>query len=162
VHYLVEALAAEYDGLWLAHRGDPLLVHPIGTTPLASRLLNALALAPDRLIVVSDAWDNDPPGGASEVLRVWRERVDPEGHTEVVHLNPVYDPRDFMVRPLAPGVPSVGIRDGEDAATLVEVARFATGLGHLDELTGYFATQVSRLLNNETVCDVSVQVGGQT
>ncbi|MCL2782921.1 MAG: hypothetical protein FWD80_02975 [Propionibacteriaceae bacterium] len=160
VHYLAEALAVEHDGLWLVHRGDPLLVHPIGTTPLASRLLDALALAPDRLIVVSDAWDNDPPGGASEVLRVWRERVDPDSHTEVVHLNPVYDPRDLMVRPLAPGVPSVGIRDGEDAATLVEVARFATGLGHLDELTGYFATQVSRLLSNEAVAGASAQAGG--
>jgi len=146
VHYLAEALASEHQGLWLTHRGDPLFVHPIGTTPLARRLLDTLALAPDRLIVVTDAWDNDPPGGAAEVLRVWRERIDPNGTTEVIHLNPVYDPRTFSVRPLAPDVPSVGIRNGEDAATLVEVARFATGVGHLDELTSYLADQASRLL----------------
>lgn len=173
VHYLAGALATEHHGLWLNHEGDSLLVHPTGTTPLATRLLDALELvephAPhrlqlcpqcpddrlpsdgrpgDRVIVVSDAWDNDPPGGAAEVLRVWRERVDPDGRTEVVHLNPVYDPRTYLVRPLAPGVPSVGIRDGEDAATLVEVARFATGAARFDDLVGYLNTQVARVLGD--------------
>ncbi len=211
VHYLVEALAVEHHGLWLTHRGHPVLVHPVGTTPLAGRLLDALALVapsarpfvrpvddggpagdgrllatdldgtplrpdqvprpaarraasfgrllpetprrgdgedqpPDRVVVVSDAWDNDPPGGAAEVLRVWRQRLDPGGRTEVVHLNPVYDPRTYLVRPLAPGVPSVGIRDGEDAATLVEVARFATGTARFDDLVGHLRAQVARLL----------------
>ncbi|MCL2091739.1 MAG: hypothetical protein FWH11_11190 [Micrococcales bacterium] len=181
VHYLVEALAAEHHGLWLTHRGDPLLVHPVGTTPLASRLLDALALvAPnvpcrhmpsdtscpppppsvwcdgchriqprDRVVVVSDAWDNDPPGGAGEVLRVWRQRLDPTGRTEVVHLNPVYDPRTYQVRPLAPGVPSVGIRNGEDAATLVEIARFATGTARFDDLVGYLRHQAGGVASLE-------------
>lgn len=187
VHYLVGALATEHHGLWLTHRGDPLLVHPVGATPLASRLLDALALVaptapplpwsldgggpadrgcctlpeapwcdgrddqpPDRVVVVTDAWDNDPPGGAAEVLRVWRQRLDPGGRAEVVHLNPVYDPHTYRVRPLAPGVPSVGIRNGEDAATLIEIARFATGAARFDDLVGHLRAQVARVLGQET------------
>ncbi|MCL2668991.1 MAG: hypothetical protein FWF02_15020, partial [Micrococcales bacterium] len=171
VHYLAQALATEHHGLWLNHTGDPLLVHPTGTTPLAARLLDALelvephtphrlALCPpcpddrlpangrpgDRLIVVSDAWDNDPPGAAAQVLRAWRGRIDPEHRTEVVHLNPVYDPGTFLVRPLAPGVPSVGIRNGEDAATLVQIARFTTGTARFDDLTSYLDAQVAHMI----------------
>jgi hypothetical protein len=153
VHYLCAALATDHHGLWLSHRGDPLLVHPVGATALAHRVLDALALAPDRLVVVSDAWDNDPPGGAAQVLGVWRRRLDPDGRTEVVHLNPVYDPRTYSVRPLAPGVPSVGIRDGEDAATLVEVARFATGSARFVDLAGYLRTQVDRMLGGVAVTE---------
>ncbi|MDR0784032.1 MAG: hypothetical protein LBE83_09800 [Propionibacteriaceae bacterium] len=149
VHYLAEALASEHHGLWLSHQGDPLLVHPQGATPLGRRLLDGLALAPDRLLIVSDGWDNDPPGGASEVLRVWRQRLDPQQNTKIVHLNPVYDPDTYLVRPLAPhlsGVPSVGIRDGQDAVTLVEIARFVTGEASFDDLVVYLDSQVARAL----------------
>lgn len=50
---------------------------------------------PDRLIVVSDGWDNAPPDLAAEVLRVWRDRLDPQARTSIVHLNPVYDSDTF-------------------------------------------------------------------
>lgn len=146
VHYLLEALAAHFTGLWLAHRGDPLLVHPIGVTALGERILDGLEQRPDRLIVVSDGWDNYPPGQAAEVLRVWQTHLDPERRTEIVHLNPVYDSEAYDVRRLAPGVPSVGIRDAEDAATLVELARFAVGTAGYPRLLRYLADRTGRLL----------------
>jgi hypothetical protein len=145
-NYLLEALAEAYTGLWLAHRGDPLLVHPIGPTPLGDRVLDALQRRPDRLVIVSDGWDNAPPGQAAEVLRVWRERLDPEGSTSVVHLNPVFDANDFDVRRLAPGIPTVGVRDAEDAPALVELARFSEGTAGLSELRAHLVERVDRFL----------------
>ncbi|MEV6931707.1 hypothetical protein AB0M46_45450 [Dactylosporangium sp. NPDC051485] len=145
-HYLLEALSPRYRGLWLNHTGDPLLVHPAGATPLGERLLDALEQRPDRVIVVSDGWDNAPPGQAAEVLRVWRQRLDPAGRTSVVHLNPVFDGEAFDVRRLSPFVPSVGVRDAEDIAALVELARFATGAASFAELSEYLRERVEGFL----------------
>ncbi|MEV0131619.1 hypothetical protein AB0H83_24555 [Dactylosporangium sp. NPDC050688] len=146
MHYLLEALATRHHPVWLTHTGDPLLVHPIGATPLGQRLLDGLRLRPDRLVVVSDGWDNAPPGQAAEVLRVWRERLDPEGRTSIVHLNPVYDADAFDVRRLAPSVPTVGIRDAEDAPALVELARFSTGTTTFARLRAYLDDLVEGFL----------------
>ncbi|RUL90074.1 hypothetical protein [Verrucosispora sp. FIM060022] len=148
-HYLLEALAADFTGLWLHHRGDPLLVHPVGATGLGMRILDALERGPDRLVIVSDGWDNDPPGQAAEVLRIWRTRLDPDQHTSIVHLNPVYDADTFDVRRLADGVATVGVRDAEDAAALVELARFATGRAGFDELRRHLADRVERFLDDQ-------------
>jgi len=112
-HYLLQAFASRYTGLWLSGRKDALMVRPYGTTPLSDRIIDALETAPDRLVIVSDGWDNSPPGLAGEVLRVWHTRLDPEHTCAVVHLNPVYDADDFDVRRLAPTVPTAGIRDAE-------------------------------------------------
>lgn len=78
-HHLLEVLAAPgaYRGLWTSGAGDALLVRPWGPTPLGMRVLDALepgpgGAAPDRLVIVSDGWDNAPAGLAGEVLRVWR------------------------------------------------------------------------------------------
>lgn len=156
-HYLLEALAADYTPLWTSGRTDPLLLDPHGPTPLGERVLDALdALAepappseaeqPDRLIIVSDGWDNDPPGLAAEVLRVWRTRLDPGGRVEITHLNPVYDADDFDVRRLSPAVPAVGVRDAEDLPLLVELARFSEGRLGLAELRAHLDEQVERFL----------------
>lgn len=145
-HYLLAALAAEYHGFWLAHRGDPVMVHPVGATPLGERIVDALETRPGRLVIVSDGWDNAPCALAAEVLRVWWERLDPDRATSVVHLNPVYDAADFDVRRIAPSVPTVGIRDAEDAATLVELARFADGTTGLSELRAHLTARVTRFL----------------
>ncbi|MBE1535699.1 hypothetical protein [Actinomadura algeriensis] len=149
--YLLEALAKEYTPLWTSGRTDELLLYPFGPTPLGERIIDALETGPERLIIVSDGWDNAPPGLAADVLRIWRSRLDP-GHryggaqrVQITHLNPVYDADDFDVRRLAPTVPTAGIRDAEDLPTLVELARFAEGRvglpalqAHLDERTARF------------------------
>ncbi|MER5885194.1 hypothetical protein ABT160_15305 [Streptomyces sp. NPDC001941] len=145
-HYLLEALAGRYVPLWTSGARDPLLVRPWGPTPLGERVLDALEAAPDRVVIVSDGWDNAPPGLAGEVLRVWRTRLDPERATSVVHLNPVYDADGFDVRRLAPSVPTAGIRDAEDLAALVEVAQFAEGRTGLAELRAYLDRRVELFL----------------
>ncbi|MFD4970659.1 hypothetical protein [Streptomyces sp. NPDC058424] len=144
-HYLLEALAGHYTGLWTSGRGDALLAHPVGPTPLGERILDALETAPERLVIVSDGWDNSPPGLAGEVLRVWRTRLDPARRTGVVHLNPVYDAEDFDVRWLSARVPTAGIRDAEDLPALVEIAQFAEGRTGLADLTAYLDARAARL-----------------
>ncbi|NUP49091.1 MAG: hypothetical protein HOW97_17570 [Catenulispora sp.] len=147
-HFLLEALAApgRYTPLWVSGRDDPLLVHPGGATPLGLRLVDALETAPERIVVVSDGWDNSPPGLAGEVLRVWRARLDPAGRVDVVHVNPVFDARALDVRALSRAVPSVGIRDAEDLVPLVELAQFAQGRVGLPELMAYLDGRVRRFL----------------
>ncbi|MGP4101953.1 hypothetical protein [Nonomuraea sp. KM90] len=138
-HYLLKALAGRYRGLWLSRGADPLQARPTGPTPLGSRIIDALDERPDLLVIVSDGWDNAPPGLAAEVLRVWRRKLDPAGEVGIVHVNPVYDAGQFDVRRLSPMVPTAGIRDAEDLPALVELARFAEGRTGLGELRAYLA-----------------------
>jgi len=144
-HHLLAALADDYTALWTSGRTDALLARPYGPTPLGRRILDALDTAPARLVIVSDGWDNAPPGLAGEVLRVFRTRLDPERRTSVVHLNPVYDAADFDVRRLSPTVPTAGVRDAEDLPALVELAQFAEGRTGLAELIAYLDTRAARM-----------------
>ncbi|MFJ2647074.1 hypothetical protein ACIO1C_10145 [Streptomyces sp. NPDC087420] len=153
-HYLLESLAAPgaYTAWWTSGTTDPLLVRPWGPTPLGTRILDALEHAPERLVIVSDGWDNAPPGLAGEVLRVWRSRLDREGRTSVVHLNPVYDTDGFDVRRLAPSVPTAGIRDAEDLPALVEIAQFAEGRTGMAELREYLDRRVELFVDDDPFC----------
>ncbi|GAA2081664.1 hypothetical protein GCM10009801_40810 [Streptomyces albiaxialis] len=152
-HFLLEALAGEgpgaYRPFWTSGSTDPLLLRPWGPTPLGTRILDALECSPRRLVIVSDGWDNAPPGLAGEVLRVWRTRLDPDRLTSVVHLNPVFDADGFDVRRLAPSVPTAGIRDAEDLPALVELAQFAEGRTGLPELRAYLDRRVELFLERE-------------
>lgn len=148
-HFLLEALAGEWIPLWLSGRADALLTYPYGPTPLGDRVLDALEHRPDRLVIVSDGFDNAPPGLAGEVLRVWRARLDPEGRTSVVHLNPVYEAEDFDVRRLARQVPTVGVRDAEDLPALVELAQFTEGRTRAADLWAHVDARVRGFLREE-------------
>jgi hypothetical protein len=143
-HHLLQVLASRYTPLWVSGRADALLLYPFGPSPLGERILDALDTGPDRLVIVSDGWDNAPPGLAAEVLRVWRTRLDPHHRVAVTHLNPVYDAGDFDVRRLAPTVPTAGIRDAEDLPTLVELARFAEGRAGIGDVRAYLDERVAR------------------
>ncbi|MFC0111029.1 hypothetical protein [Kibdelosporangium aridum] len=144
-HYLCEAMADSYVPLWTSGRTDALLTYPRGVTPLGERVLDALEHNPDRLLIVSDGWDNAPGGMASEVLRVWRTRLDPEHEVIVVHLNPEYDADTFDVKKIG-HVPTVGVRDAEDVPALVEFARFTEGHTGLAELKAHFDDRIARFL----------------
>ncbi|URN01332.1 hypothetical protein LUW76_47475 [Actinomadura madurae] len=151
-HYLLETLAKDYTPLWTSGRTDELLAYPSGPTPLGQRIIDALETGPERLLIISDGWDNAPPGLAADVLRIRRTRLDP-GHRlapgqrmMIAHLNPVYDADDFDVRRLSPAVPTAGIRDAEDLPTLVELARFAEGRVGLAGLRAHLDDRVARFL----------------
>jgi hypothetical protein len=153
VDRLLAASASEYLPFWTAPTADPLRVTARGQTDLATPILNALEHAPDLLIVVSDGFDNDPPAGAAEVCRVFRERLDPQRRTVIIHVNPVFDAPHFGPRRLTPPthppratVPTVGLRDAEDLPTVLAFARFADGGLSLGELEDYLGRRADDLL----------------
>ena len=146
-HYLLKAASQQYKPFWTTPSDDPLMIIPRGQTDLATPLLDALDWGADLVVIISDGWENDPPKGAAEILRIYRQRLDPEQKTSIVHCNPVYNPEDFSLRPLSPAIPTVGLRDAEDLPTMLSFARFAQGSASLAELEEYLAVRVKEMLN---------------
>ncbi|MCY1004735.1 hypothetical protein OV079_03940 [Nannocystis pusilla] len=151
VDALLRAASAEYMSFWTPAEGDPLLAGPRGQTDLTGPLLDALETRPDLVVVVSDGFDNDPTGGAGEICRVFKARLDPEGRTTIVHINPVFDAPELGPRRLGPGVPTLGLRDAEDLPTALAFARFAAGDLSLAELEDYLARRVDVFLRRADV-----------
>lgn len=105
-------------------RAEGVLTEPNGATSLARPLIEALKTTPDLVVIVSDGYENDPPAGVREVVRVFQERLDPHRAVELLHLNPLFDSDYLSPRPLSPRVPTMGVRDAEDLFTLLTFARF--------------------------------------
>lgn len=144
--YLLRAAAREYRAFWTTPTTDELLICARGQTNLATPLLDALAWGADVVVIISDGFENDPAGAASEVARCWRARLDPDRRTSIVHMNPVFDSERYAPRPLGSAIPTVGLRDAEDLLTMLGFARFAEGTAPLVELEKYLARRVSEML----------------
>jgi hypothetical protein len=143
-HCLLECAAREYRAFWTAPVEEPLLAQARGQTDLATPLLDALAWQPELVVIVSDGYENDPPCGAAEALRLFRTRLDPQRRVGIVHCNPVFAEDDFAPHALSPCVPTVGLRDAEDLPTALGFARFAAGSATRDELETYLAVRAER------------------
>lgn len=146
VAHLLEASASEFRAFWTPPLEDPLTLEAAGQTDLATPLVDALATAPDLVVIVSDGFENSPRGGVAEVMRHYRQRVAPTHRVSVVHVNPVFDQERFAPRALAAGVATVGLRDAEDLFTMLGFARFAEGSGTLAELEAWLLARVKRFL----------------
>ncbi|WP_299491199.1 hypothetical protein [Acaryochloris sp. IP29b_bin.137] len=144
VHYLLQAASADYQAFWTSSVSDPLLVQSRGQTDIATPLLDALDTNPDIVVILSDGWENDPPNGASEVLRVFRNHIDPS--ISILHCNPVFNADDFSVQALSPAIPTVGLRDAEDLPTVLGFAQFADGQSSLTDLEHYLKVRVQQFL----------------
>jgi hypothetical protein len=151
-HYLLRAAAAAGDGSY-----RPFWIHPLpeddraqviaaGQTDLATPLLDALEWGAETILIVSDGYENDPPNGASEVLRLLRLRIDPQRRIRILHANPVLHPDDFAPRALSPLIPTVGLRDAEDLPTVLAFARLADGGATMADLDAYLAERRDRFL----------------
>jgi hypothetical protein len=145
----LRAASREYRAFWTAPVEHEILVTARGATDLATPILDAIGWGADLVVVVSDGYDNDPFHGAREVLRVYHERLARRGGPSIVHANPVFDAEGYAPRALSPHVPTVGLRDAEDLATMIGFARFASGDARLSELEGYLAGRVARMLNTQ-------------
>ncbi len=133
-HYLIAALAEAPSTHWLSPIDSPIDLRATGHTDLASAILAALEREPELVVVVSDGYDNDPPGGAAELVRVFRTRIDPERRVGLVHLSPAYDAAAFELHGIHPTMPTLGLRDAETIPTLLTFVRFAEGSASLREL----------------------------
>lgn len=147
VSRLLAAASREYRAFWTTPVDDELLVTPRGQTDLAGPLLAAMREEPELIVIVSDGFDNAPPFGATELTRVFRERLDPEHRTSIVHVNPVFDAESFAPKSIGPHVPTVGLRDAEDLLTVLGFARFAEGSEPLSALEAYLAERARTLLD---------------
>lgn len=146
VHYLLQAAAEEYQAFWTIPVSNPLQVTARGQTDLATPLLAALSQKPDLIAIISDGWENDPPCGAAEILRVYRTKLDPQRRVSIIHCNPVFNSDDFTLKTISPLIPTVGLRDAEDLPTVLGFARFAEGTASLAELEEYLAIKAQQLL----------------
>lgn len=145
-HYLLQTCAEEYRSFWTIPVSEPLLVQAQGQTDLATPLLDALEWQADLVIIISDGYENDPPEGAAEVLRIYRTKLDRSRRTSIIHCNPVFDPDTFSPYILSPHIPTLGIREAEDLPTMVNFARFADGDISLKDLEDYLALRVKQML----------------
>ena len=145
-HYLLATCASEYRSFWTIPVSEPLLIRAKGQTDLATPVLDALEWKADLIIIISDGYENDPPQGAAEVLRIYRTKLDPSRQTSIIHCNPVFDPDTFSPYILSPHIPTLGIREAEDLPTLINFARFADGDVSLKELEDYLALRVQQML----------------
>jgi hypothetical protein len=145
-HYLVHETAKQPSTHWVTPVSSMIELRATGHTDLATPILAALDERPDLLVVLSDGYDNDPPGGAAEILRVFRERLDPEHRVALVHLSPVYDADTYTLRGLHPTIPTLGIRDAENIPTLLTFARFADGSAELSELQAYLEHRAKQVV----------------
>ena len=132
--------AVDFKAYWTSG-SDPARLQARGQTDLVSGLLRALSESPDLIVVVSDGFENDPPGATAEVLRLFRTHIDPNHSVRIVHLNPVFDASAFMPRPLGDTVATVGIRVAEDLMLKLPFARFTHGDTTLDELSAWLRTR---------------------
>uniref|UniRef100_UPI000B49A407 hypothetical protein n=1 Tax=Calothrix rhizosoleniae TaxID=888997 RepID=UPI000B49A407 len=148
-HYLLQAASREYQAFWTVPIHNLMLVRPYGQTDLATPLLDGLEWDADLVVIISDGWENDPPNGAAEVLRIYRHQIDPWRRTGIVHCNPVFNSDDFTLKTLSSYVPTVGLRDAEDLPTMLGFARFADGSASLGELEAYLAQRVKELISNK-------------
>lgn len=120
-----------------------------GQTDLATPILAALRGEPDTVVIVSDGYENAPPGLAAQVVDAFRRHVPTSEPTSFVHLNPVFDADNLTPRSLGPALPTVGIRDAEDALSALGFARFADGSASLDELEGHLAARTTAMLGGQ-------------
>ncbi|NEQ69528.1 MAG: hypothetical protein F6K21_29365, partial [Symploca sp. SIO2D2] len=98
---------------------------------------------------VSDGWENDPPAGTAELLRVYRSKLDPQKKTSIIHCNPVFNANNFTLKRLSSLIPTVGLRDAEDLPVVLGFARFAEGNATLAELEEYLANRVQQVISNK-------------
>jgi hypothetical protein len=155
VSQLLRAAARAYTAHWTSplpqvEGDDPaaaeLLVSPRGPTGLAAPLLAALGHEPDLVLIVSDGYENDPPGMAHHAVRLFRAHLDRGRRVSFIHVNPVFDSERFAPRALGDSLPTVGLRDAEDLLTGIGFARFADGTAPLADLAAYLQAQLPRLL----------------
>jgi hypothetical protein len=143
---LLRVASREYRALWTVPTEDELLVSARGQTGLAGPLLEALEWGAEVVVLISDGYENDPPGAVNELVRVFRQKLDPEHRVSIIHANPVFDPGSLAPRALGAAVPTVGLRDAEDLPTMLGFARFADGTAPLSLLEEYLAVRVGEMV----------------
>ena len=150
---LLRCAAADYRAFWtpvLSPSAPEVLARPLGQTNLADPFLSALEWGAETIIIVSDGYENDPPGAMYQLALRHRQHRAQIGQAPIpiLHLNPVFDSEDYAPRSLGSAIPTIGLRNAEDALTQLAFARFAVGSCQLRELEQFLLQRISGLLGS--------------
>ncbi|MEL6760318.1 MAG: hypothetical protein AAFP04_07915 [Myxococcota bacterium] len=143
---LLRACTKQYRAFWTSDLEEDLAVTEFGQTDLAGPLLAALKWRPELIVIISDGFENAPPFGAAEIARVFRQKLDPQHATSIIHANPVFESENYAPRSICPEIPTVGLRDAEDLLTMLGFARFAEGSEPLEALEKHLEEKAAALL----------------
>jgi hypothetical protein len=148
---MLRQASKEYQSFWTSHLGDDLLVQSPGQTDLATPLVEALAWGAELVVVVSDGYDNAPPGAFDKIFRAYQNKLDNDRKTAVIHVNPVFDSENYAPKTLGESLPTVGLYNAEDLMTMLGFARFAAGFAPLEELEEYPETRMAGYLSSKQI-----------
>lgn len=144
VEKMLAQVCDKFTAIWTPAATAPLV--PGGNTALARPLLDALDLEPDWVILVSDGFENDPPGGAAQVAEAYKKWG---GRAKIVQLAPVVDANEYQPRAVVPAM--VALREAEDAPALILLAEFLAGLEHFSVLQARLAAWAQSYLRGGEV-----------
>lgn len=86
-----------------------LLVDVHGSTPIGKAVLKALKDNPEYLIILSDGYENEPSGLASQIIHAYKTKIDK--NLKVLHFNPVFAGENEKPREFGNDILTVGLRD---------------------------------------------------
>ncbi|MCH9675307.1 MAG: hypothetical protein K0U93_27955 [Gammaproteobacteria bacterium] len=144
--YFLRAASETYRPFWAPAPGPLAFEHLVeagGQTPIAQSLIDALEWQPSLIVILSDGYENDPPMACASVVDAYREKLAGVTPIEIVHANPVFDANHFSPHSLCAQIPTVGVRDAEDLATMLGFVRYASGAASLSELNRYLESRVA-------------------
>ena len=119
VSRILASYSTSYLPLWTTDFDDELLCTSKGQTDLATPLLKALRWKAALIVIVSDGYENAPAGAANEIMRVYRSKISEE--PRILHLNPVYNPKEYAPQSLGSHITTVGLRDAENIIVLLDL-----------------------------------------
>jgi len=156
VHYLLKEVCQStnesymYKDFWTIDTFDPHLVTAKGQSDLITPLMAALKWGAQQIIIVSDGYENAPPFGVRQLMRVYNKNIaaknDAKNKVSFVHLNPVFDATTFDLRPISPDIVTMGLRNVQDIFTPLNFARFAAGHSDIKALESYLDQAVGDMM----------------
>lgn len=153
---LLRQASASYCPFWtptLPNSAPELFVESRGQTNLADPFLSALEWGATMIIIVSDGHENDPPSAMARLAERHQQYRVALGQSPlpILHLNPAFDSQDYSPRSLGPNIPTIGLRNAEDALTQLAFAKFVDGTSPLSELERFLSQRIPEFLRSTDV-----------
>ncbi|MCP3926465.1 MAG: hypothetical protein GY714_28220 [Desulfobacterales bacterium] len=138
-HYLLKNASSEYKAFWTTDVKKSLLLQAKGQSDLNTPFLDALEWKPEKIIILSDGYDNSF-WRISDIIRIFKTKIEKRKRTGVVHFNPVFDAHELEPRRISDLVPTIGLRDSEDIPSLLpfaDLGEYKESLSKLENFLNY-------------------------
>jgi len=84
---------------------------------LAGAVLKALKDEPELVLIISDGYENEPSGLTSQLIDIYKKKVDTEDRVKIFHINPVFAAEAETTKKLGENIPVAGLRDVKQLQT---------------------------------------------